>query len=1117
MARRGSLQEAMLVHQACVQFDEAQTTQIREEAEAFLIAFRRSVKPYSICKHILDKSPCVSAQFHATVTLREAIIREWSLFSFVDLVGLRNELLGFAISRTLPSVVFHGLLQTVAVMFKRSWLDDEAKVIVELRNQLQQLHNDPNTQLLGLALSSKIIQEFASRRSSALGLPMEAHIRGHISFEATLLRDIFLLSIDCLQRGLSLASDAKFTERQLQLAQTCLSVMEAVFDWAFVCGQDASFVFDALGQPRNMEAAALCLTPGAAWGCLTDDRWLDYLCELHARLAAYVSLHALTYSSLLATASLTGEVFASDSDRIRFATRLARLVSQVHAAAPDVPDSALRTCQVLSRLAINQPLDTVLRPAFANTSFFSQLVQLSLRSLPNPADADDGDEVCVDSLRLWVHLAKQLPYLRPPGPEDAALCSAMQLMFAHLSEWRVMQSGAGYAQQAKYLYDEDSMALDSLADLAYVGRVHMAITLSRLSGLMDERIQRLSNQLSRAGVAADADSLRTQAELMLLALLLGCVLTYPPRNPREPCQNVPPTLSVDPSCAPEAFARLLALLQLVARLPMAGTGAQHPGLLRAALWLARRWGGCYLSGNSELSRLAPLQPWCAEGSVGHARAVSVLAELAVRGLQASLLSPAKITDMDPLASRVLVMWDGVLEFGPVRCETLKCEAVSVLLSAWAQLDAKDADSFSQLPHEAQTGLARVLAVLHVEAFTQARRADRNQADPSAAGRARMAAFLAPLSGRLASYTSPQFAQACFVPETLRHVSVSLSLLAGVGRVSGRVAGDALLPLTRAWPGAVALLLNGYAGYEGVDDVFERGLEALSSCTQGWLEVMPEPEARGLVAALEQSVSAWERQLQFHARANPGADCGSAGIEAVLRVLAPLLTKPTCDRSNTRFQSYDFCIQAFVAFLGCVTHLARAQLWQRPRLLEEFAGLLELMLEFHPEAFARLPAQTQQAATNTALYAMQHADTRTAKTGLAIAMRMGQACTQLRRMGKDFSSCTGCVAALLGQLLRQSLGEAWPAAQLKHAADAAFMLIACDLQSFATVVQQVLTSQPVTAQAKLQHCCEVLAAGVREQLSEMPTPDSFRSAALQARFEDRFRRFLLEVWGALQTR
>ena len=88
-----------------------------------------------------------------------AILREWGLFSLTEITGLRDELLGFALSRQaeLISPVFKSLLKTVAVMYKRASLDDASQAMGEIRAQITQLVGAPESSRCAIALCTAIV------------------------------------------------------------------------------------------------------------------------------------------------------------------------------------------------------------------------------------------------------------------------------------------------------------------------------------------------------------------------------------------------------------------------------------------------------------------------------------------------------------------------------------------------------------------------------------------------------------------------------------------------------------------------------------------------------------------------------------------------------------------------------------------------------------------------------------------------------------------------------------------------------------------------------------------------------------------------------------------------
>jgi hypothetical protein len=102
----------------------SQNPALRVQAEHTILQFKQSQQPIPACQHILEKSGSVEARFHAAATIREAVIREWSLYSAEDILGLKAYILGYVLRWSAPPqlhVVRSSLMSSLAVVIKRAW------------------------------------------------------------------------------------------------------------------------------------------------------------------------------------------------------------------------------------------------------------------------------------------------------------------------------------------------------------------------------------------------------------------------------------------------------------------------------------------------------------------------------------------------------------------------------------------------------------------------------------------------------------------------------------------------------------------------------------------------------------------------------------------------------------------------------------------------------------------------------------------------------------------------------------------------------------------------------------------------------------------------------------
>eukprot|EP00794_Sanderia_malayensis_P000266 gene266-889_t len=174
---------------ACVMMSPslAVTTEERHAAENTFLQFRKSIHPYNVCKQVLETSKVDYVLFECASTLKEAIVREWSLLEKQDTDGLCTFLLTYVTHRkNLQKFVREQILQVVAIILKRGTLDKSKQGCSSLLSSISQLlhEGDKDMQLICCSILKALLTEYSTTsRSSNLGLSLEYHAECKTTFE----------------------------------------------------------------------------------------------------------------------------------------------------------------------------------------------------------------------------------------------------------------------------------------------------------------------------------------------------------------------------------------------------------------------------------------------------------------------------------------------------------------------------------------------------------------------------------------------------------------------------------------------------------------------------------------------------------------------------------------------------------------------------------------------------------------------------------------------------------------------------------------------------------------------------------------------------------------------
>ncbi|RHZ64065.1 hypothetical protein Glove_326g37 [Diversispora epigaea] len=189
------------IEEACA---DMQVNATRIAGEQIIMSFKQMPGNLEACKYVLEHTQSHNVQFHMTLAIKEAVIRDYSLYLKEYLMNFRNWLLNFCLQHSdLATYVRNQILHTISVIIKRSLEDyhdaEKLAVITDLQNFVSM---GGYGQSIGIGLSNALVDEFSSTKASNVGLPWDFHKKSKDFFENTYLLPIFELALRVLHQKL---------------------------------------------------------------------------------------------------------------------------------------------------------------------------------------------------------------------------------------------------------------------------------------------------------------------------------------------------------------------------------------------------------------------------------------------------------------------------------------------------------------------------------------------------------------------------------------------------------------------------------------------------------------------------------------------------------------------------------------------------------------------------------------------------------------------------------------------------------------------------------------------------------------------------------------------------
>lgn len=498
----------------------------RKQAESLLLKFKKSDKPYPICKSILENTDDPYLHFLASSTLKEGVMREWALLGENEIDQLRDYLLNYAHTHLgAHAYVLRQMLHVVALIVKRSILTRDSTYLDTFTANVCCLFKSAETLNLGLEIASALIAEFTvADKTLSSYMSYQHNLDCKKAIEGDALYKIFLSTLEVINHIQS-SPVAQHRREWIKL----MAILHSILSWDF-----GVILSKRLAQMSSLSLPVVNLMPGVQWAVLKEEKVLALLVELHATFSTDRLIQHTTRHCIVQLGTLQGSIFNDQNERVTFLSRyIAAIVKLATGACSQQSHDedhgiALAIRQLLWANTC-QDLDNVHAGLFRE--FLGVVSELSVKVILNSAkeDADEGgtQDVVDVILDIWYTLLQMMDTL-PRSPLDQCMLRVVECYVkCHLAPPTGIRNDIQEMDEIDVDTEEDDRVKfrDQLEIVGSLARVNLETALPHYTALLLERAR-----VIRKLVENQEECTALYEDIHWIVLLIGYTLADAPTD-----------------------------------------------------------------------------------------------------------------------------------------------------------------------------------------------------------------------------------------------------------------------------------------------------------------------------------------------------------------------------------------------------------------------------------------------------------------------------------------------------------------------------------------------------------------------------------------------------------
>ncbi len=341
-----------------------------KEATEAISEFREQDYALEACHTWMLSPECsAKAKFYLALVLQYSSMKNWTHLSTETTQSLRDILWGLICNGATEDFALNKIIQVYALLVKRGWCALNEHQQQHILEQIGAMFatagsssTNPKAYLIGIKLIVSLVEEFESRSTTEIGLPLEFHMQAHVAFETFGLDECFRLAQMCFNgfsdqlRGQTSATDVAGSTITLisESVRLCVELLNWTFDSVQRSTSSRSLSSTNLSSKNSISTNSQILVLPRKWSTvLLPDVFIENIFNIYIYLREmYVAqAHASTGSSsgfstgtnqltlchscltelrvlMLSMASISGSnFFDNDDERIMHGDRIFKAMS----------------------------------------------------------------------------------------------------------------------------------------------------------------------------------------------------------------------------------------------------------------------------------------------------------------------------------------------------------------------------------------------------------------------------------------------------------------------------------------------------------------------------------------------------------------------------------------------------------------------------------------------------------------------------------------------------------------------------------------------------------------------------------------------------------------------